>query len=41
MRQFIESLKRLYNANKITKEKIDSLFSAGKITEAERDFLLK
>lgn len=41
MRQFVESLRRLYESGEINREKIDSLFKSGKITEAERDFLLK
>lgn len=44
MRQFVLSLKRLYDNPQIDivdDEKINSLFNAGKITAAEKDFILK
>ena len=41
MRQFVESLKRLYNDNKINEVKITELFNDGKITEEEMLYILK
>jgi len=41
MRQFVESLKRLYDNGEIEKNKIIELFNNGKITEVEKDYLLK
>lgn len=40
MRQFVESLKRLYKRNIVDKDKIDSLWKDGKITVKERDYIL-
>lgn len=40
MRQFVESLKRLYNDNKLPKEKVLELFKNGKITEDEKKYIL-
>lgn len=37
---FVESVKRLYQSEKITKDKIDSLYEDGKITSEERDYIL-
>lgn len=37
---FVESIKRLYIAGKITKNKIDSLYENGKITADDRDYIL-
>lgn len=37
---FVESVKRLYQSKKITKEKVDSLYEDGKITSEERDYIL-
>lgn len=40
MNQFVESLKRLYCADKLTAEKIINLFKSGKITDEERKYIL-
>jgi hypothetical protein len=40
MRQFIESLKRLYVNGKLDKEKVITLFKDGKITENEKEYIL-
>lgn len=40
MRQFVESLKRLYVDGKVTKEKVIELFESGKITENEKNYIL-
>lgn len=40
MNQFVESLRRLYSAEKITKEKIESLFLSGKINIDEKIYIL-
>lgn len=40
MNQFVESIKRLYIANKISKDKVISLFNNGKITEEEMKYIL-
>lgn len=40
MRQFVESLRRLYSQHKISEEKIRSLFEDKKIDEAEMDYIL-
>lgn len=40
MSQFVESLKRLYNKDKIGKAKIIQLCDEGKITDIERDYIL-
>lgn len=37
---FAESLKRLYTYKKITEAKIFSLFSDGKLTEDEKNYIL-
>lgn len=37
---FVESVKRLYQDKKITKDKIDSLYKDGKITAEERERIL-
>ena len=37
---FIESIKRLYNSEKVSKEKIVELFENGKITEEEKSYIL-
>ena len=39
MSQFVESLKRLYNAGKISREKLEELLAAGKITREEFDYI--
>ena len=40
MRQFVESLKRLYANGKLSKEKVVALFESGKITENEKKYIL-
>lgn len=40
MRQFVESLRRLWLAGKIDQEKIKALCLAGKITSAEEAYIL-
>lgn len=40
MRQFVESLKRLYADGKLNKEKVVELFESGKITDDEKKFIL-
>ena len=39
-RQFVESMKRLYESNRVTKEKVIALFNSGKITNAEKEYIL-
>lgn len=39
-RQFVESMKRLYENNKVKKEKIVELYNNGKITSAEKAYIL-
>lgn len=39
-RQFVESMKRLYDNGKVTKEKVIALFNSGKITNAEKEYIL-
>jgi len=41
MNQFVESLKRLYQNEKITIEKVIELFEDKKITEEEKWYILK
>ena len=41
MRQFVESLKRLYNGNLINKQKVIELFEKNKITENEKKYILE
>ena len=40
MNQFIESLRRLYPADKVSKETIIKIFNDGKITEEEKLYIL-
>lgn len=40
MKQFVESLKRLYTKGDIDVEIVQSLFESGKITDIERDYIL-
>ena len=40
MNQFIESLKRLYQSNKINRQKVIELFNNKKITESEKEYIL-
>ena len=39
-RQFVESMKRLYESNKVKKEKVIELYNSGKITDAEKAYIL-
>lgn len=41
MNRFIESLKRLCSAGKITSEKIKDIFASGKISQEEYDYIIK
>lgn len=40
MKEFVESLKRLYHNGRITKDKVIALHNANKITSEERDYIL-
>ena len=40
MSTFVESLKRLYVAEKITLAKVESLLAAGKLEQAEYDYII-
>lgn len=40
MKQFIESLKRLYQSNKINEQKVIELFNDKKITESQKEYIL-
>lgn len=40
MKQFVESLKRLYNSQAIKEDKIIELFNNKKITEYEKQYIL-
>jgi hypothetical protein len=40
MNQFVESLKRLYASQMISKSKVIELFEGGKITESEKTYIL-
>ncbi len=40
MRQFVESLRRLYVNGKLAEKKIVELFESGKITEKEKSYIL-
>lgn len=40
MNQLVESLRRLYQDNKVSKETIERLFRDGKITEEEKIYIL-
>ena len=40
MSEFVKSLRRLYETNKITKEKIEQLFKEKKINETEKQYIL-
>ena len=40
-RQFVESMKRLYEDGKVTKEKIIELCVSKKITEEEKRYILE
>ena len=40
MRTFVESLRRLYKANRITIEKLQAFLSEGKINEEEYAYII-
>lgn len=40
MSTFVESLKRLLKAKKITKKKLKAIFDNGKLTQEEYDYIL-
>lgn len=40
MRQFVESLRRLYKAKRIGEAKILMLYSEGKINQEEKEYVL-
>lgn len=40
MKQFVESLKRLYESNLINEKKVIELFESKKITEDEKQYIL-
>lgn len=40
MNQFVKSMKRLYENEKVDKDKIIELFNNGKITEDEKEYIL-
>lgn len=40
MRQFVESMKRLYQNGMVGKEKVIELYECGKIAENEREYIL-
>lgn len=40
MSQFVSSLRRLFHAKKISREKIDKLYQKKLITETERSYIL-
>lgn len=40
MNQFIESLKRLYAQNKISEDRVISLYKDGKITLIDKEYVL-
>lgn len=39
-RQFVESMKRLYQSGKLQEEKVVELFESGKINEQEKLYIL-
>ena len=39
-RQFVESIKRLYENGKVKKEKVIELYNSGKITNVEKEYIL-
>lgn len=41
MRQFVESLRRIYLKNLITAEKVASLLSENKINQQEMEYIIK
>lgn len=40
MRQFVESMRRLYSGEMISEKKVVELFENGKITEEELEYIL-
>lgn len=40
MRQFVESLRRLYKAGRVNLDKIKEYVASGKITSAEYDYIV-
>ena len=40
MSRFVQSLRRLYKAGKVTEEKLTSMKEAGIITQEEYDFII-
>ena len=40
MREFVKSLKRLYQNNEVSVEKINELIEIGKITQEEKFYIL-
>lgn len=40
MNQFVESIRRLYKDEKVSKQKVIELFVSGKITEEEKLYIL-
>lgn len=40
MNQFVESMKRLYQNERINEQKVIELFKSGKITEKEKEYIL-
>ena len=40
MNQFVESIKRLYQAGKVDEKKVIELFNSGKITQEEKSYIL-
>lgn len=41
MNAFVESLKRLYIGKKVKKEQLDHLFSVGKLSKEEYEYILR
>ena len=41
MSRFVESLKRLYKAGKVTEEKLSEMLAGGKITQEEYYYIIK
>jgi hypothetical protein len=41
MRQFVESMKRLYQNGMVSKEKVVQLYESGKIAENEKAYILE
>lgn len=41
MRQFVESLRRLYKASRVSLDKIKEYVASGKITPSEYDYIVR